>query len=198
MAERIYRTYGMEVMPMNLIAALLLSHLIGDFPLQTNQIYRLKNRSWLGIVLHAIVHVVVTALLIQQPLSVWPMLLCLGLLHFLVDLTKLRLPIRRQWLGFLIDQAAHLITLWLLAQLWSTAVALLPLAVMLPMIVYGLFLATVVFLWVLANELSTSQWGERPYVQWAHAHLLRLSQYAGIPLLLTAAAYIYQHLPRPS
>lgn len=186
----------MEVIPMNLIAALLLSHLIGDFPLQTNQIYRLKNKSWLGIVLHAIVHVVVTALLLQQPLSVWPMLLWLGLLHFLVDLTKLRLPIKRQWLGFLLDQAAHLIILWLLAQLWSTAVALLPLAVMLPLIAYGLFLATLVFLWILANELSTSQWGHRPYVQWASVHLLLLSQYAGIPLLLIAAAYIYQHLPR--
>lgn len=196
MAERIYSTYGMEVISMNLIAALLLSHLIGDFPLQTNQIYRLKSRSWLGIVLHAIVHVVVTALLIREPLTVWPMLLWLGLLHFLIDLTKLRLPIRRQWLGFLLDQAAHLITLWLLAQLWSTAAALLPLSVMLPMIVYGLFLATLVFLWVLANELSTSQWGNQPYVHWARTHLLRLSQYAGIPLLLIAATYIYQHLPR--
>ena len=47
---------------MNLLAALLLGHLIGDFPLQTNQIYRLKSKSWLGIVLHAVVHVVITAL----------------------------------------------------------------------------------------------------------------------------------------
>jgi len=188
----------MKVIPMNLIAALLLSHLIGDFPLQTNQIYRLKNKSWLGIVLHAIVHVVVTSLLLKQPLSVWPLLLWLGLLHFLVDLTKLRLPIKRQWLGFLLDQAAHLLTLWLLAQLWSKTVALLPLAVMLPMIAYGLFLATLVFLWILANELLTSRWGHRPYVQWASVHLLLLSQYAGIPLLLIAATYIYQHLPRTS
>jgi hypothetical protein len=198
MAEQLYRIYGMEVISMSLIAALLLSHLIGDFPLQTNQIYRLKNESWLGIVLHAVVHVVVMALLLRQPLAVWPMLLWLGVLHFLVDLAKLRLPIRCQWLGFLLDQAAHLITLWLLAQIWSNAVALLPLSVMLPMIIYGLFLATLVFLWVLANELSTSQWGNHPYVQWARTHLLCLSQYAGVPLLLIAAAYIYQHLPRTS
>lgn len=183
---------------MNLIAALLLSHLIGDFPLQTNQIYRLKNKSWLGIVLHAVVHVVVTAMLIRQPLSVWSMLLWLGILHFLIDLTKLRLPIKQQWLGFLLDQAAHLITLWLLTQFWPDVVALLPMSVMLPMIGYGLFLATVVFLWVVANELSTSEWGNQPYVQWGRAHLLRLSQYAGVPLLLAAAFYVYQHLPRTS
>lgn len=181
---------------MNLIAALLLSHLIGDFPLQTNQIYRLKSKSWLGIVLHTVVHVLVTALLIRQPLTVWPLLLWLGILHFLIDLTKLRLPIKQQWLGFLLDQVAHLITLWLLAQLWSTAAARLPMTVMLPLIAYGLLLATLVFLWVLANELSTSQWGNQPYIQWAKAHLLRLSQYAGIPLLLMAAAYIYQQLLR--
>jgi uncharacterized integral membrane protein len=78
---------------MNLLAALLLGHLIGDFPLQTNQIYRLKNKSWLGIVLHAVVHVVITALLICQPLSVWPLFVYLGVLHFLIDLLKLRLPI---------------------------------------------------------------------------------------------------------
>ncbi|MFZ4657785.1 MAG: DUF3307 domain-containing protein [Caldilineaceae bacterium] len=181
---------------MNLLAALLLGHLIGDFPLQTNQIYRLKNKSWLGIVLHAVVHVVITALLICQPLSVWPLFVYLGVLHFLIDLLKLRLPIKQQWLGFLLDQVAHLLTLWLLAQIWSTATALLPLSMMLPMIAYGLFLATLVFLWILANELSTSQWGNGPYVQWAKAHLLRLSQYAGVPLLLAAAVYIYQHTLR--
>lgn len=183
---------------MNLIAALLLGHLIGDFPLQTNQIYRLKNKSWLGIVLHAVVHVVVTVMLIRQPFSVWPLLLWLGILHFLIDLTKLRLPIKQQWLGFLLDQAAHLITLWLLAQIWSDVVALLPLSMMLPMIGYGLFLATLIFLWILANELSASQWGNRPSVQWARMHLLRLSQYAGVPLLLAAALYVYQNLQRTS
>lgn len=194
--NKLYNTYGMEVTPMNLIAALLLSHLIGDFPLQTNQIYRLKSKSWLGIVLHSVVHVLVAALLIRQPFAVWSLLLWLGILHFLIDLTKLRLPIKQQWLSFLLDQVAHLVTLWLLAQLWSNATALLPMAVMLPLIAYGLFLATLVFCWVLANELSASQWGSRPSVQWARAHLLRLSQYAGVPLLLAAAAYVYQQLVR--
>lgn len=193
MAERLYRTYGMGITWMDLTAALLLSHLIGDFPLQTNQIYRLKNKSWLGILLHAAVHVVTAALLVNRPLAVWPMLLWLGTLHFLIDLVKLRVPIKHQWLGFLLDQAAHLAVLGLLAQRWSTTTdSLLPMPLMLPMIGYGLFLATVVFLWVLANELSGSAWGNRSYVQWARVHLLALSQYAGLPLLIALAVHWYQ------
>ncbi|MEZ4729572.1 MAG: DUF3307 domain-containing protein [Caldilineaceae bacterium] len=77
---------------MDLAAALFLSHLVGDFPLQTNQIYRLKNESWVGVALHAAIHVILAALLVKQPLVVWPMLTTLGILHFLIDLIKLRMP----------------------------------------------------------------------------------------------------------
>lgn len=178
---------------MNLIAALLLSHLVADFPLQTNQIYRLKNESWLGIVLHAAIHVLVAAVLIKQPLAVWPMLVWLGVLHFFVDLVKLRAPIRSPSVGFLLDQGAHLVVLWFLARAWSTVTAsVLPLSVLIPMILYGLFLATLVFSWVLANELARGAWGRRRYVQWARNHLLQLSQYAGLPLLFSLAVHWYQ------
>jgi hypothetical protein len=197
MAERLYNRGGVESVQMNLIAALLLSHLVGDFPLQTNQIYRLKNRSWFGIVLHAGIHVVVAALLIRQPLMVWPMLVWLGVLHFLIDLIKLRVSINAQWLGFLVDQVAHLLVLWLLARIWSTATtSILPVAVLMPLIAYGLFLAIAVFFWVLANELSGSTWGNQRDVRWASNHLLTLSQYAGLPLLLILTTYLYQQITR--
>lgn len=179
---------------MNLLAALLLSHFVGDFPLQPNQIYRLKNEHWLGIALHVVIHVTVTSLLIPAPLTVWPMLLLLGILHFGIDLVKLRVPLRSPSLGFLLDQGAHLIVLWALAQFWSNASAsVLPLAVLIPLILYGLLLATLVFLWVLANELTTSDQGNRRYVQWASHHLLSLSQVAGLPLLFILAVQWYQH-----
>lgn len=184
---------------MNLTAALLLSHLVGDFPLQTNQVYRLKNKSWLGIGLHAVIHVATAALLVREPLRVWPLLALLGILHFLIDLIKLRIPTRRQSVGFLIDQLAHLLVLWLLAQAWTmNAEARLPLPVMMPMILYGCFLATLVFLWVVANELSSSAWGNRRPIQWARAHLLQLSQLAGLPLLFSLAIQWYQSAWRTS
>ena len=184
---------------MNLTAALLLSHLVGDFPLQTNQVYRLKNKSCLGIGLHAIIHVATAALLIREPLRVWPLLALLGILHFLIDLIKLRIPTKRQSVGFLVDQIAHLVVLWFLAQAWSpNAEATLPLSVMRPMILYGFFLAVLVFLWVVANELSSSTWGNRASVQWAKAHLLQISQLAGIPLIFSLAVQWYQNTSRAS
>lgn len=184
---------------MNLTAALLLSHLVGDFPLQTNQVYRLKNKSWLGIVLHAVIHVATAALLVREPLRVWPLLALLGVLHFLIDLIKLRIPTKRQSLGFLVDQVAHLIVLWILAQAWTlNAEARFSLPVMIPLIFYGFILATLVFLWVLANELSTSTWGNRQSIQWAKAHLLQVSQLAGIPLLFTLATQWYHSASRAS
>lgn len=184
---------------MNLTAALLLSHLVGDFPLQTNQVYRLKNKSWLGIVLHAVIHVATAALLVREPLRVWPLLALLGVLHFLIDLIKLRIPTKRQSLGFLVDQVAHLLVLWLLAQAWTlNAEARLSLPVMIPLIVYGFVLATLVFLWVVANELSSSAWGNRQSIQWAKAHLLQVSQLAGIPLLFALATQWYHSASRAS
>lgn len=185
-------------MQVNLTAALLLSHLVGDFPLQTNQVYRLKNKSWLGIGLHAIIHVATAALLVREPLRVWLLLALLGILHFLVDLIKLRIPTKHQSVGFVVDQIAHLLVLWLLAQVWDmNADARLPLTVMIPMILYGFFLAILVFLWVVANELSGSNWGDRRCVQWARTHLLQVSQLAGIPLLFSLANHWYHSTSRP-
>ena len=184
---------------MELTAALLLSHLVGDFPLQTNQISRLKSQSWVGIALHVAIHIVVTALLIKQPLTVWPMLLLLGVLHFFIDLFKLRVPLKRQSLGFLLDQVAHLLVLVLLARVWSTATAsVLPLYTLMPMIIYGLFLATLVFLWVVANELGASGFDHQPCIRWARVHLLQLSQYAGLPLLFSVAVHWYRNTSRSS
>ena len=184
---------------MELTAALLLSHLVGDFPLQTNQIYRLKSQSWVGIALHVAIHVAVTALLIKHPLTVWPMLLLLGILHFFIDLLKLRMPLKRQSFGFLLDQAAHLLVLIFLARAWSSATAsVLPLYTLMPMIIYGLFLAALVFLWVAANELAASGFNHQPYIRWARVHLLQLSQYAGLPLLFSLAVHWYRHAWRSS
>jgi hypothetical protein len=188
-----------ESYKMNLAAALLLSHLVGDFPLQTNQIYRFKNKSWVGVALHAAIHVVLAALLVKQPLSVWPLLVILGVVHFIIDLIKVRIPTQRLALGFLLDQAAHIAVVLWLARIWSTATdSTLPLSILMPMIVYGFFLATLVFLWVLANELSSGDMGNQRSVLWARNHLLQLSQYAGLPLLVSLAAHWYHHSSRPS
>ena len=76
---------------MHLFAILLLGHLIADFPLQMDWIFQLKHRHWAGILLHSVIHSVLTAILIEAPLTHWPMLVSLGLIHFAIDWLKLRM-----------------------------------------------------------------------------------------------------------
>ncbi len=179
---------------MNLLAALLLSHLVADFPLQTNRIYKLKNESVLGIALHVAIHILLAAFLIQQPLQSWPLLISLGILHFLIDLAKVRAPQKPQAVSFVLDQLAHLIVLTGLADYWAPTVAsVLPASVLLPMIIYGLGIATLVFLWVLANDLTAGTRSDKAYLQWSKNYLLQISQYAGWPLVLLLIVYWYQN-----
>ena len=100
---------------MNVLATLLFAHLIADFPLQTNWVFRFKLESWLGVMLHSAIHVVVTASLLVNWPQVWPLLIVLGLLHFICDWLKTR-PFQDSGVsGFLIDQFAHITILALLA-----------------------------------------------------------------------------------
>ena len=74
---------------MNLFLILLLGHLLGDFLLQTNWIYRFKTQSWVGIALHTGIHIVVTLLLVKNWVEAWPLILLLGVIHFCIDWSDL-------------------------------------------------------------------------------------------------------------
>lgn len=174
---------------MNLAAALLLGHLIADFPLQTAWIYQYKTKSWVGVLLHSAIHVFVTACLVRPFHAVIPLLVLLGVLHFLTDFTKVRLPAKRQSPGFVIDQLVHLVVLFFLAQIWqNTLYSTLPATVLTPLLIYVTLLGIMIFLWVLACDLANSDWGHYSVVQWARSNLLRLSSYAGLPLFF----YLFQ------
>lgn len=178
---------------MHLGAALLLAHLIGDFPLQTNWLYRLKNRSWVGVFLHVLVHLFTTAFLLERPLTAWPLLLILGILHFIVDFIKVRTPQKYPSFGFTLDQLTHVVIIACLAYFWNdTIIPVLSLPVLKPLILYGIVLGSMVFLWVVACEVADSAWGRKRYVIWARANLLRLSQFAGLPLLLLIVLQVYR------
>ncbi|MEZ4865454.1 MAG: DUF3307 domain-containing protein [Caldilineaceae bacterium] len=184
---------------MHLVAALFLAHLVGDFPLQTDWIYKLKTERWTGIALHSLIHVLATVPLITAPLANWPLLVTLGVTHFVVDFVKVRLPNRYQTFSFVADQLVHVLVILAVASIWSASTtAILPLNITIPLIIYGIFLGTLVFLWVLAIELSQNGWGEQQLVAWARQNLLRLSQYAGIPLLLLLCVQWYRVTEHPS
>lgn len=184
---------------MNLIEVLIVGHLIADFPLQTGWIYRFKTESWLGVVLHSSIHVLVTALLVRPLPAAWPMLAILGILHFITDFTKLQMPTKRQSPGFVADQLVHLLVVLLLGYYWQGVVfAALPSILTLPLILYGSFLGLMIFFWVLACDLAKGDWGEHPTIQWAKDNLLMLSQYAGLSLVFFLAQRWHRNIERSS
>lgn len=98
---------------MFLFLKLYFAHLIGDFVLQFEELYRLKTKSWKGHVLHVIIHALVS-LVVALPLlghfSVWIFIFAVTVLHLAEDLLKYHLQQKHpSWRFFLFtaDQAVH-------------------------------------------------------------------------------------------
>lgn len=169
---------------MTTFIALCLAHLVADFPLQTNRIYRLKTESNQGILLHVAIHLLVATVLIENSLAYWPLLLVLGTVHFLIDWAKIHYPGRRQTPGFLLDQFAHVLTIAFIA-LWQPDLpTVLPVWLMSWGIVLILLPATLVFLWVWATDLRIDL-PENRAVKWACRSLLPIAQRIGSVFVVT-------------
>lgn len=99
---------------MLLFKMLILAHLVADFPLQTDLIYRLKRRYLAGQLPHAII-CFVTMALAGYPLaghwSFWCFISLMAGVHLAVDYFKLtfvdRMGPRNDLWTFLLDQAIH-------------------------------------------------------------------------------------------
>lgn len=169
---------------MDVLATLLLAHLIADFPLQTNWVFKIKTQSSWGIAVHVGIHLLVTAVLIKEPITYWLMLASLGVVHFIIDWVKLRLPARQQTPGFILDQIAHLLTLLLIAIAIPAIPVLLPTWLLYPVLALTLIPALLTCLWVLANDLRNQPTPTWPPVEWASQNLLRASQHIGFLLVL--------------
>jgi len=108
---------------MNFFYLLLLAHLVGDFPLQSDTIFRLKQKSVLGILVHVAIYAVVTLILFIPFLSypsVWLAVFLLSAFHVALDRGKLLIAnsnARDRFSYFLIDQVLHVLSLWI-AGLW--------------------------------------------------------------------------------
>lgn len=149
-----------------LFSTLLLAHLIADFPLQTDLIFRLKNKNWMGVALHAGVHVVVTALLLPSSSHVWPLLIGLGFLHFLCDWAKLRCYSNSQASIFLLDQAAHVVVLLLLAGVFMGIQPVLPFWLVCVMAGWAFIPAVAMFHWVAQMEMGAKKMDRPTYIRW--------------------------------
>lgn len=110
----------------DLFWSLVLAHLLADFPLQADFVFRQKQKGKYGVAFHVAMFVAVSILLLLPALriaSVVFLIAALGVAHFWIDETKLRLfrriEVDNLW-AFLADQALHFMSLvvgvWLFAK----------------------------------------------------------------------------------
>ena len=108
--------------------SLLLSHLVADYPLQTDAMVQAKKTAP-GLTAHVGVHLftmlaVLSGLLNLEWQMVWPYVLAVTLCHFGIDTWKNVLSkLKPQWVigGYLQDQVLHLISILLVA-FWAAQV----------------------------------------------------------------------------
>lgn len=96
----------------------MLAHLLGDYPLQTNWVYRQKLSGLLGVSWHAAILALCYAAVLLPYLANWQilaLLMILTLTHGIQDHLKVTLVDKRKRLapvpGLLLDQLAHLLLL---------------------------------------------------------------------------------------
>lgn len=176
------------------LATLLLGHLLADFPLQTNKIFQLKNEGMRGLLIHVAIHLVITALLIVEPLRNWSVLFALGVSHLIIDSLKVYRPTTPQAPGFILDQVAHIMVLVLLVAFAPPfeVVEITP-YLFYPALVGAFLSAIAMYIWVWANDqvAMASPVGER--IEWAQKFMIKISQQSGrliVLSLLVASLFI--------
>lgn len=190
---------------MNLLMTLLIAHLFADFPLQTNALAKLKDKHFEGVLYHVLIHVAVTSLLINHSQQYWPLILGLGVVHFIVDGLKILLPFKKGVVYFLADQCVHLISLivaaYLAQQFWTPApIGILP-DNWLGVVLSGAFIpAAMVLVWVWASTLSQEYVTRSLLLCWTKQRLLLIEQRIGLALIsvvfLRPAMYVVYDMVR--
>lgn len=178
----------------NTVLGLLAAHLLADFPLQTDAIYALRQKSRLGTLVHAGVHTGVTLALLANPARTWPVAVWVGLTHFLVDDVKGCLPLKWRSLTFVVDQMAHVSLLVLAAALFPGVAFRLPRSLLGPLV--GLAtLPALLTLAALAHDDCVAIPATTTLSRPART-LLRAAHLAGWPLVLVVALGVWLHSSR--
>jgi hypothetical protein len=176
----LWLSWQMVLELMTTFLILLLAHLLADFPLQTNRVFRLKIAGNVGLALHVLIHMLVAGILLQSPAQHLDLLLGLGVAHFVTDWIKVRFSGDPQWPGFILDQLAHLIAILLLAWWRPGVTAVFPLWLIFPLILFVLLPAVLMLLWIWANDSQQqNRFRHSRIVHWASHHLLIISQRTG-------------------
>ncbi|WP_223034990.1 DUF3307 domain-containing protein [Hanstruepera marina] len=99
---------------MTLIIKLILAHLIGDFFLQPKKWVKDKEKKKLKspkLYIHVAIHIAIMFLIVWD-LTKWPLLIAIGVFHFLIDTSKLLFQTKKtKRLWFFVDQLLHLLSI---------------------------------------------------------------------------------------
>jgi len=113
---------------MMLLLKLLLAHVLGDFVLQPAKWVAHKLECKIKsayLYLHLLVHLMAMIIVLGFDFTFLPGVLFIALSHYLIDLSKLYLTGRADSkLLFFIDQAAHLVVIFFVAQFYSPLVGI--------------------------------------------------------------------------
>lgn len=172
---------------METFGVLLLAHLLGDFPLQSGYVFRLKMSGNRGLAVHVLIHVVVTAVLIERPFSALLLLLILGGSHFLVDWSKIHLQKTSccETPGFIVDQLLHIGVIILLSNLFPDVASRLHPALLATAVIVATIPAFLTLGWVWANDrLKQDRAIDSPSILWASRCLLDMSHGLGWLIIL--------------
>lgn len=135
---------------------LILSHLLADYPLQPTWMVRNKTSLWV-MAFHAAIHLVVMLVLVGAVrVVIWPYLLALALMHFIIDLGKnLANIVRPRWviMPYAVDQVLHFLSIWLVVTLVERQFGLLPLPWQPRILVYVVGYLLVTYVWFISERV---------------------------------------------
>lgn len=174
---------------MQLLFTLILAHLFADFPLQSNALAKLKKYHLTGVLLHVVIYMVVTTLLLADPWRHWPLVVGLGVVHFLIDAAKMRFAQGNDGpLAFLLDQLLHLASMiaaaYLAHQLWTPAPqGILPSEWLRQVLLAACIPAAMVCCWIWTNSSGRAHLHHSSLLRWINQRMLLVEQRFGLALV---------------
>jgi hypothetical protein len=139
---------------------LLLAHFLADYPLQPD--WMARNKTQLRVLsLHVAIHfLVMIGLVAPSAILLWPYLLVLAAIHFLIDIGKILVSLRYpQWVSwpYLIDQSFHIITIGLFSVWIGNNLNSIPFPANRALVVYSLGYLMATYVWFISERLLSNK-----------------------------------------
>lgn len=141
---------------------LLLAHLLADYPLQPDWV--IFNKTQRGVLaLHIIIHFLTSVIIVwifssTIGLSVWPYLLLLAGIHFLIDSFKSKLSrIRPKWvkIPYVVDQLVHVFSIAIIAFLIQNQFGFIAFPANSGWVVLSIAYLLVTYVWYISERVLT-------------------------------------------